>query len=495
MFGRGEVMLYRLKVRSKTANVVEINEEKFKLGSKDRNRKSSPTWGHLWFPPQKDAPRLMRGVCPSQTWYSLALQTLRGVCVSLEDAGYEVFDDATMSYLTQLYGHLISRETAATPPTLSPAPEPAPTLASYPSTPTQQTPLPSHAHPEQPQMFAGNQASSGGTKVQYEHGRATTSQADTQDSFFSDQQIPRPQKVAEIDIHGQEYTEHEIISQEEPGRGTHHHTDQPAHGEEGSIQDLPGHEESIAHGRESLASLASPTMTADDNVASLQKPPKPAVIQKSTDEMPSEHLRAHSHHITSNLSHSLSSPTYYSLPQKTVSQSSSAFPSPSQQQPAHYVLPNQQHQALFAQSPSSSSPLSFLLTQAFSSNYSNSEHHASHSQAPPNHFSVTPNDPHYTQPSIYYSQPSSTGLYLPQASPALSPRLSIHSPEHITSHSTHLTPASPERQQLSLEALAAHDGKVTLDQHSLHQGSPPSRSPSGHPSASNASGHQNSFSR
>ncbi|MPC54854.1 hypothetical protein E2C01_048783 [Portunus trituberculatus] len=44
---RGEVVFHRLKLRYKTANVAETNEEKI-LG---HHWESSPTWGHLWFPP------------------------------------------------------------------------------------------------------------------------------------------------------------------------------------------------------------------------------------------------------------------------------------------------------------------------------------------------------------------------------------------------------------------------------------------------------------
>ncbi|KAK8384274.1 hypothetical protein O3P69_009204 [Scylla paramamosain] len=433
------------------------------------------------------------GVCPAQTWYSLALQTLRGVCVSVEDAGYEVFDEATMSYLTQLYGPLISREIAAPSPSPSPAPAPAPTSALSPApgptftpTLTQQTPLPPQSHLEQQHLFAGSQGSSGGREARHEPGRATTSQADTQDSLFSGQQMPK--KVTDLDTYGQGYTEHARPRQEEPGRAVQHHIEQQAHGQEGS---LPSRKKGIARGQENLANLASPTMTPDDNGTSLRESPQQAVIQ-SANEPPSEHFHAHSPHITSKPSHSFSSPTYYSLPQKTVSQPSSAFPSHSQQQPDHYMFPHQHHEPLPAQSSSSSLP--FPSVPAFSSHYSDPEHHASPSQAPPTHSSVIPNLPKDTRPSNYYSQPSSTSHHLPQASPALSPRLALHQPpRHATSHSTLLIPASFERQQLSLETFGAPNGKVVMNQQFAPQGSPTSRAPSSHASAVDASGHQNSF--
>ncbi|XP_042879701.1 collagen alpha-1(I) chain-like [Penaeus japonicus] len=52
-------------------------------------------------------------VCPAQTWYSIALERLQGVCASLQDAGYQVFDAATLATLTELYGPFIPRETTA----------------------------------------------------------------------------------------------------------------------------------------------------------------------------------------------------------------------------------------------------------------------------------------------------------------------------------------------------------------------------------------------
>ncbi|XP_050717645.1 collagen alpha-2(VIII) chain-like [Eriocheir sinensis] len=59
-------------------------------------------------------------VCPAQTWYSLALETLRGVCNSLEDAGYQVFDEETLAFFTRTYGPPIAREATAPIPTQAP---------------------------------------------------------------------------------------------------------------------------------------------------------------------------------------------------------------------------------------------------------------------------------------------------------------------------------------------------------------------------------------
>ncbi|KAK8392052.1 hypothetical protein O3P69_017579 [Scylla paramamosain] len=52
-------------------------------------------------------------VCPAKTWYSLALETLRGVCSDIEDAGYQVFDQETLAFLTEMYSAPIARETTA----------------------------------------------------------------------------------------------------------------------------------------------------------------------------------------------------------------------------------------------------------------------------------------------------------------------------------------------------------------------------------------------
>ncbi|XP_045592972.1 uncharacterized protein [Procambarus clarkii] len=52
----------------------------------------------------------MSGVCPAPTWYSLALDRLQGVCSTLEDAGYQVFDSYTLSFFSYMYGPPIPRE-------------------------------------------------------------------------------------------------------------------------------------------------------------------------------------------------------------------------------------------------------------------------------------------------------------------------------------------------------------------------------------------------
>ncbi|XP_047488200.1 collagen alpha-1(III) chain-like [Penaeus chinensis] len=61
-------------------------------------------------------------VCPAQTWYSIALERLQGVCATLQDAGYEVFDAATLAALTELYGPFIPRDTTAPIPVAQGAP-------------------------------------------------------------------------------------------------------------------------------------------------------------------------------------------------------------------------------------------------------------------------------------------------------------------------------------------------------------------------------------
>ncbi|XP_045126712.1 mucin-19-like isoform X2 [Portunus trituberculatus] len=52
-------------------------------------------------------------VCPAKTWYSLALETLRGVCTDVEDAGYQVFDQETLAFLTEMYSAPIARDTTS----------------------------------------------------------------------------------------------------------------------------------------------------------------------------------------------------------------------------------------------------------------------------------------------------------------------------------------------------------------------------------------------
>ncbi|XP_068235975.1 uncharacterized protein [Palaemon carinicauda] len=55
----------------------------------------------------------MPNVCPAQTWYSIALERLEGVCSTLEDAGYQVFDPETLKQLIDIYGPPITRESTA----------------------------------------------------------------------------------------------------------------------------------------------------------------------------------------------------------------------------------------------------------------------------------------------------------------------------------------------------------------------------------------------
>ncbi|XP_069941748.1 spidroin-2-like [Cherax quadricarinatus] len=55
----------------------------------------------------------MGGVCPAPTWYSLAYERLQGVCATLEETGYQVFDPDTLALINQIYGPPIPRETTA----------------------------------------------------------------------------------------------------------------------------------------------------------------------------------------------------------------------------------------------------------------------------------------------------------------------------------------------------------------------------------------------
>lgn len=55
----------------------------------------------------------MPSVCPAQTWYSIALERLQGVCSTLEEAGYQVFDPETLNRLIEIYGPPIARDSTA----------------------------------------------------------------------------------------------------------------------------------------------------------------------------------------------------------------------------------------------------------------------------------------------------------------------------------------------------------------------------------------------
>lgn len=58
-----------------------------------------------------------KGVCPAQTWFSLALDALKGVCTSLEEAGYQIFDEETLAAFNRMYGPPIAREATTPLPT------------------------------------------------------------------------------------------------------------------------------------------------------------------------------------------------------------------------------------------------------------------------------------------------------------------------------------------------------------------------------------------
>ncbi|KAK3871769.1 hypothetical protein Pcinc_023114 [Petrolisthes cinctipes] len=58
-----------------------------------------------------------KGVCPAQTWYSLALDALKGMCTTLEEAGYQIFDEETLAAFNKLYGPPIARESTTPLPT------------------------------------------------------------------------------------------------------------------------------------------------------------------------------------------------------------------------------------------------------------------------------------------------------------------------------------------------------------------------------------------
>ncbi|XP_066985022.1 uncharacterized protein [Macrobrachium rosenbergii] len=56
------------------------------------------------------------GVCPPTSYVALALDTFRGICSTLEDAGYQIFSQATLAHFTSLYGPPIERGCTSTIP-------------------------------------------------------------------------------------------------------------------------------------------------------------------------------------------------------------------------------------------------------------------------------------------------------------------------------------------------------------------------------------------
>ncbi|KAK7081400.1 hypothetical protein SK128_016386 [Halocaridina rubra] len=64
----------------------------------------------------------MPEVCPAYTWYTIALSKLQGVCSSLEDAGYETFDQFTLKELINIYGPPIPRDNTSPIRTIPSAP-------------------------------------------------------------------------------------------------------------------------------------------------------------------------------------------------------------------------------------------------------------------------------------------------------------------------------------------------------------------------------------
>ncbi|KAF2356777.1 hypothetical protein FHG87_012467 [Trinorchestia longiramus] len=59
------------------------------------------------------------GVCPKNTWYGLALDSLKGVCATLEEFGYNIFDPETLQTLIGTLGTPITGNNASPIPTPS----------------------------------------------------------------------------------------------------------------------------------------------------------------------------------------------------------------------------------------------------------------------------------------------------------------------------------------------------------------------------------------
>ncbi|XP_064099494.1 uncharacterized protein LOC135210569 [Macrobrachium nipponense] len=58
----------------------------------------------------------VNGVCPPFSYITLVLDTFRGTCSTLEDAGYQIFDQATLAFFTNFYGPPIERGCTSTIP-------------------------------------------------------------------------------------------------------------------------------------------------------------------------------------------------------------------------------------------------------------------------------------------------------------------------------------------------------------------------------------------
>ncbi|KAK4299730.1 hypothetical protein Pmani_028000 [Petrolisthes manimaculis] len=118
-----------------------------------------------------------KGVCPAQTWYSLALDALKGICTTLEEAGYQIFDEETLAAFNKLYGPPIAREStmplptppSQTTPSLSPQSPQRPVSQQSPTLQSPQSKIPlqspvSSLSPQSPSLQPPGSAISGSTQ-------------------------------------------------------------------------------------------------------------------------------------------------------------------------------------------------------------------------------------------------------------------------------------------------------------------------------------------
>lgn len=405
-------------------------------------------------------------MCPAKTWYSLALHTLRGVCVGLDDAGYQVFDDATLEYLIHQYGSF-TKDILALSPT--------------PATEAVDGPVTSKASPLDP--------------------HSTSALVPSQDPLFTPSEVPSfspgsTQDVLEPETANSENPERFVGETVYSGRGG------PMDNQTKAFTKLQ--EESTANGQETgHAELFSATLQHGET---FQTSPGQGASSPLHGTLKEGSLRDPVSPTSSKTSHpSPSLPIHYSHPSEDPSQSSLTFlphydeqytrkPS-SHSLPIHYFNPNQQASPTLSDTPLSSSSSSHTPPSAYNS-YPDVHHQTSFPRVSAT-ASSGPSTSHASLTHLQASEPSMLHNQSSLSNSALSPHLSHLFPHPPALPPGHLVLGSVEHQQPSLEVYETYDTSDTSVREELDYSRlakvPPRRSSSATDSPLVIHGHRDFF--
>lgn len=435
------------------------------------------------------------GVCPAQTWYSLALHTLRGVCVGLDDAGYQVFDEATLEYLTQQYGSFITRNVAELSPTpdsgnamdsgtlqaSNPTPSPSPLLSGqesvvtvlpdFATAPAHQAVRPTGANDNQPQRLVGN-TYAGLADAPYSESSDFVPMGQTKEQDeYPDQKEYTSQGFKVQENFGQNYTnlkepnDRHSIGLERTDQETQHYTSQQfLNSTEASkrLREQPGQKQFV-RGRETDKSEA-PHATPGQEVSGLSqgnfREGSNSDHLSTTTLKTSQAPPPHTHYSHSSQSAPLPTPAFH--PHRNEQHHPDQT---SQSPPTRYYNPNKQGSPPFSVRHFSSSTSQTPSSPAHYS-YSDNHHQISLSRVSPKPFSLS-DQSHYlaqqenSETYVLNNHSVTSGHHRPSVS--FNQRFSPHTAGHKTLPQGHFVLGSVEQQQPSLEVYEPHDSSVTED--------------------------------